>query len=143
LDDKRRFAWKAAVRPWPLRSTDHELGFRLVDRAHGNGDLALIPEDPTRRPTGSRLIATRDKADFRVRAVSERNASDETSARAIARGDRHRHWGFSLHHKWRLRHQDRAMDVPLLESRETRKALLLSGSEITATSVDAKAANPS
>lgn len=35
------------------------------------------------------------------------------------------------------------MDVPLLESRETRKALLLSGSEVTATSVDAKAANPS
>jgi hypothetical protein len=126
-----------------LRPTDHQLRLRPVVLAHCDCDWALIAEDPTSRPPGSRLIATGDKPDLRVGSASERDASDHASSWTIARGDRHRHWGFSLHYKWRLRHQDRAGDLPLFEPRETRKPLLLSRSKVTASSVDAEAANRS
>ena len=121
-----------------LGPANHQLRFRLIDGAHRDRDSTWIAKDPAPGPPGSRLIATWNKADPRVWSASERNASDQTGAGAIRRRDHYLDRLPAFHDEWSLGHQDRASDVPLLESRKKRIRGLLSGSEVTSSSIYAE-----
>jgi hypothetical protein len=124
-----------------LRAADHQLGFRAVLLVDGHSNPTLIAENPAPVPPSPRLVSTGDKPDLRVGAGSIEWSDHQTRPYAIHRVDRYLNRLPPLHHKWRLRHQDRPRDSPLQESTESRKGCLLSGSEITSGAIDAESAD--